>query len=424
MAVPQTYRKGREGGYYPRYLFYITVIDALYQGAVCFFIPWAICNYFPAINPDGHDAGATLWLFGTMIGAAAVVCANLIAGLLASYWTWMFWAVEIVSILSYFVWAFIYSAWPGTAYTNTAFYLLSAVLSWATILLCVIVAMLPRYAIQAWIACFHPSDCDIIREQWIAGDLKDQLGIAHRKEKKNQRAQRKAAAAHDMEEQYRHDLPQNLGIHQHGRQISEETTDSSDALADEKYRSNSQHLHPEYTHQARAPTGMSYYDPDMLAPSSPGHADSMAIPSINVQRASGASYNNDPGRQGGFSPYATGQFDAANSKTALAQRSVDSFDQHFNAAFGIQPPPPQHVQQQQRSTSAGSTKWREPTVDQVISPAERYHERFRKTSQPTPAQAFDESRHEMPSEPDGHPRDASYKSELSYHTAAHSDDYR
>jgi phospholipid-translocating ATPase len=85
LAVPETYRKGITGAYYTRTIFWTAVVDAVYQGAVCFFVPWAMWSFFPATSSEGYDLGS-LWLYGTTVGAAAVISANVIAGLATSYW--------------------------------------------------------------------------------------------------------------------------------------------------------------------------------------------------------------------------------------------------------------------------------------------------------------------------------------------------
>jgi phospholipid-translocating ATPase len=43
----------------------------------------------------------------------------------------------------------------------------------------------PRFIVKYWTTVYFPLDKDIIREMWVKGDLKDQLGLSHRKVKKN-----------------------------------------------------------------------------------------------------------------------------------------------------------------------------------------------------------------------------------------------
>ncbi|KAE8209022.1 hypothetical protein CF327_g6946 [Tilletia walkeri] len=176
MANPSTYKRGIKGLEYTRGLFWWAVIDAIYQSVVCFFVPWAIWNYSPIYSSTGHQMGG-IWLFGTTVGAAAVISANLYAGLAVRFWTWIFWAIEAISILAYFVWALVYSAFPTFLYDDTAYFLFSTLTFWVTIVVVVLLCMLPRYFCKAWRICFSPTEVDIVREQWIRGDLKEKLGL-------------------------------------------------------------------------------------------------------------------------------------------------------------------------------------------------------------------------------------------------------
>ncbi|CAD6900941.1 unnamed protein product [Tilletia controversa] len=176
MAYPSTYKRGIAGLEYTRGLFWWAVIDAIYQSVVCFFVPWAVWNFTPIYSGSGHQLGG-IWLFGTTVGAAAVISANLYAGLAVRFWTWIFWAVEAGSILAYFVWALVYSAFPTFLYDDVAYFLFSTITFWAIIVVCVLLCMLPRYFCKAWRICFAPTEVDIVREQWIRGDLKEQLGL-------------------------------------------------------------------------------------------------------------------------------------------------------------------------------------------------------------------------------------------------------
>ncbi|KAL9933492.1 hypothetical protein V8E36_007668 [Tilletia maclaganii] len=176
MAYPSTYKRGIAGLEYTRGLFWSAVIDAIYQSAVCFFVPWAIWNYYPIYSGSGHALGG-IWLFGTTVGAASVISANLYAGLAVRFWTWIFWVTQAVSILAYFVWALVYSAFPTFLYDDVAYFLFSTLTFWVVIVVCVLLCMVPRYFAKAWRICFNPTEVDIVREQWIAGDLKQRLGL-------------------------------------------------------------------------------------------------------------------------------------------------------------------------------------------------------------------------------------------------------
>lgn len=187
LAFPETYKRGIKGAEYTKFLFYMSMLDASFQGAVCYFIPWWFYTYGPMIGHNGQEMGS-LSLFGTTIAAGAVTTANLYAGLIAKHWTGIFWFVEIISLLSVYAWTLLYSAFPVFAFQDVGFWLVQTVNFWAIILLITVVSLLPRFFARAWRASFHPNEHDILREAWTRGDLKDQLGIPHQSKKKAKRA--------------------------------------------------------------------------------------------------------------------------------------------------------------------------------------------------------------------------------------------
>lgn len=179
MAFPQTYTRGIKGLDYTRTLFWIAIGDGVYQSVVCFFVTYACWRFFPVVDANGHEMDG-VWMFGTTIGAGAVVAANLYVGLSSSYWTVIVWVTQFISSIAYFAWALIYSGIPGTAYQSTAFWLMGTVTFWAQILLIIVLSLLPRFYAKAWRVWFLPTEVDLVREAWIRGDLKKRLGLKDR----------------------------------------------------------------------------------------------------------------------------------------------------------------------------------------------------------------------------------------------------
>jgi phospholipid-translocating ATPase len=50
-----------------------------------------------------------------------------------------------------------------------------------------VVYLAPRFLFKFFRSTYIPLDKDIVLEVWVAGDLKDRLGLRHRKESKNKR---------------------------------------------------------------------------------------------------------------------------------------------------------------------------------------------------------------------------------------------
>ena len=60
---------------------------------------------------------------------------------------------------------------------------------------------------------YYPLDKDIVREMWVKGDLKDQLGISHRKSKKNRQMASAMEAAPMFHEQHNRSFSEMSNIH-------------------------------------------------------------------------------------------------------------------------------------------------------------------------------------------------------------------
>lgn len=133
-----------------------------------------------------------------------------LTGTLLPSWTFITWIVVIGSSLVMLLWVVIYSYLPANNFfTSTGAFvyevevLFSNVTFWATVFFSVFVALgewahskrilahvsdsfpAPRFLYKSASSAYAPLDKDIVREMWVTGDLKDRLGIRHRKASKN-----------------------------------------------------------------------------------------------------------------------------------------------------------------------------------------------------------------------------------------------
>jgi phospholipid-translocating ATPase len=466
MAYPQTYRPGREGKLYTRTQFWTACLDGVYQAGVCFVVAWAAWFYYPAVMADGTSLDP-LSALGTTVATSAVVAANFYCGLALQNWSGIIWFVIIGSNAAYFAWIAIYSApfW-GTTFSGTAYVLFSTVQFWAIVCLSVLLCLLPRYTWNAWCSSFNPTEVDLVRQAWIAGDLKQRLGL---------RAGRQMQGEKNVFEEPGHASQAELGTSafadaapaKRDREFSAGTqSDSSVSPLPTNYeqRYGDRTTHDQQRREslgppARTGTNMSFYDPDQLpatyadspdvsrGPTPHGIADTRAFPpsarssashypdadlapEIRIQRASGQS---QAPRAGSQSPYANAQ-SYATSRTALASQSTDSFDAQFDSTFADE-------QQRPQQAPAAATYASPPRVaavaadpDSPASPAEKFHNRFKQgqtQSPPRPGQApaaqlIDDSlaRPTPPfaQHPGMHPREESNVTQGSWHTAGGSDD--
>jgi len=122
-------------------------------------------------------------------------------------WTIMAWIVVVGSTLVMLLWILIYSFFMSADFVNEVLILFGGVQFWATVLMTALLALgtyinfrssechslhissfyflAPRFTVKFVSTVFFPLDKDIVREMWVMGDLKDRLGIKHRKEKKD-----------------------------------------------------------------------------------------------------------------------------------------------------------------------------------------------------------------------------------------------
>ena len=79
------------------------------------------------------------------------------------------------------IWIAIYSLFNTVDFNDEVVILYGNFTFWATVFLTVAIAIGPRFIVRFARASYFPLDRDIVREMWVLGDLKRELGIAPRK---------------------------------------------------------------------------------------------------------------------------------------------------------------------------------------------------------------------------------------------------
>ncbi|QRW07307.1 phospholipid-translocating P-type ATPase [Ceratobasidium sp. AG-Ba] len=184
LAFPQLYKRGILGLEYTQTKFWAYMFDGLYQSAVVYFIPYFVWTNPPAVSWNGKGIDS-LADFGTTVSVAAIFAANIYVGINTRYWTILTWIVTLGSMAVLIIWIAVYSQFESVDFNDEVSILFSTIAFWGSVLLSIAVAITPRYLVKAFTQAYMPLDKDIIREAWVAGDLKDQLGIKHRNRKKN-----------------------------------------------------------------------------------------------------------------------------------------------------------------------------------------------------------------------------------------------
>ncbi|CAA7270411.1 unnamed protein product [Cyclocybe aegerita] len=186
LAFPQLYVRGIRGLEYTRTKFWMYMTDGLYQSGVVFFVPYLAWSLGLPISWTGRGVDS-LADFGTTVAVAAIVAANTYVGLNTHYWTAMTWIVVLGSTIVMMLWIVVYSFFMSNDFVDEVSILFGTVTFWTTVILSAVISLAPRFIVKYWKTVYTPLDKDIVREMWVKGDLKDRLGISHRKDKKNKK---------------------------------------------------------------------------------------------------------------------------------------------------------------------------------------------------------------------------------------------
>lgn len=182
LAFPQLYVRGIRGLEYTRGKFWAYMLDGLYQSAVVFFMAYLVWTLGLSVSWSGKDMNS-LADFGTTVAVSAIFSANTYVGMNTHYWTVITWIVVFGSSIVMLLWIIVYSFFFSSDFINEMQILFGGIPFWATVVFSTVVSLGPRFVCKFFSSAYFPLDKEIVREMWVKGDLKDQLGIRHRKAK-------------------------------------------------------------------------------------------------------------------------------------------------------------------------------------------------------------------------------------------------
>ena len=160
-SYPELYRMGLRNDKFKVWRFWLTVVDAIFQSAVCFFFPYMLL-LGGTVNPDGLDQNG-LYETGTIMSSIVVIVANLFVALSLYSYTWIQVLVISLSILVYYAFVGIYSLFNTFIFAGFA-RLFGTGMYWLTLILTVMTCFIPRVVAKHYLHQYHPYDNDIIRE--------------------------------------------------------------------------------------------------------------------------------------------------------------------------------------------------------------------------------------------------------------------
>ncbi|KAH8827405.1 phospholipid-translocating P-type ATPase [Flagelloscypha sp. PMI_526] len=164
MDYPELYRYGRTGSWFNYKLFWIYMLDGIYQSTIVYF--FIMYTYVSVTSrSDGYDIDQTE--FSTTIAVSAVMIADLFTGFAATVWTgWHFFAVSLGIIICWIftaAYAAISPSYASTDLYGNHFLLFRSPYFWLCLPLVFILATAPRYFYKVFCSTVKPGDLELIK---------------------------------------------------------------------------------------------------------------------------------------------------------------------------------------------------------------------------------------------------------------------
>ncbi|KAI9104583.1 hypothetical protein DFS34DRAFT_603703 [Phlyctochytrium arcticum] len=162
LAIPPLYKIGISQSLFTVKRFVLTVLDALYQSAVCFFFPYAL---FRDASWDVNGYGTDRTGMGTTVAMCVIVTVNCGIGLHIRNWTWMVFLCIIGSVCSFIVYVPIYGAIPSSTIGGVTDRVYANPQFWLCVICTTVVCLLPHLAWGLFTSMVCPSDSEVVRER-------------------------------------------------------------------------------------------------------------------------------------------------------------------------------------------------------------------------------------------------------------------
>ncbi|KAK8573115.1 hypothetical protein V6N13_099930 [Hibiscus sabdariffa] len=157
LKYPKLYGAGHRHEAYNLQLFWITMIDTLWQSLVLFYIP--LFTY--------KESSIDIWSIGSLWTIAVVILVNMHLAMDIRRWVFITHAAVWGSIIITYACMVVLDSIPIFPNYWTIYHLAKSPTYWLTILLIIIVALLPRFLFKVIHQIFWPSDIQIAREAEI-----------------------------------------------------------------------------------------------------------------------------------------------------------------------------------------------------------------------------------------------------------------
>ncbi|XP_020665205.3 phospholipid-transporting ATPase VA [Pogona vitticeps] len=159
IAVPQLYTSGQNMEEYQPHMFWMNMIDALYQSLVCFFIPYFI----------DYDSDVDIFSWGTPITTIALFTIILHLAIETKTWTWFHVTSCVFSIALFFIVALLYNvSCPVCYHPSNPYWIMERLMGdpkfYLTWLITPVVALLPRFLYRTLQGTLFPTQLQLGRQ--------------------------------------------------------------------------------------------------------------------------------------------------------------------------------------------------------------------------------------------------------------------
>lgn len=157
LKYPKLYEAGYRQESYNLYLFWITMIDMLWQSLVLFYVPLFTFR----------ESTIDIWSMGSLWTIAVVILVNLHLAMDIQRWVLYTHIAIWGSVIITYACMVVLDSIPIFPNYGTIYHLAKSPTYWLTILLILVLAMLPRYIFKVIHQTFWPTDIQIAREAEI-----------------------------------------------------------------------------------------------------------------------------------------------------------------------------------------------------------------------------------------------------------------
>lgn len=157
LRYPKLYGAGHRHESYNMRLFWLTMIDTLWQSLVLFYVPLFIFM----------ESTVDIWSMGSLWTIAVVILVNIHLAMDIQRWLLLTHCAIWGSIAITYACMVVLDSIPVFPNYGTIFYLAKSPAYWLSILLIIVLALLPRFVFKVIHQTFWPTDIQIIRESEI-----------------------------------------------------------------------------------------------------------------------------------------------------------------------------------------------------------------------------------------------------------------